>query len=235
MPKPYSLYQTEWCLTADAVHTSPHWLSPNDWEIGPPQQPTTTNAELFVELRHRRSRMSCWQFLRPDSRCWSTQSAHPQKIPQTTRETGDSVCRRFCVGSLPKVWPVGSSNRNGGVIYVMFRVECSFFRWCFLEQTTFTEEGQHPIQKELGALKPICVFEQGVLTQQLAVFHNWTGRSWCWLVLGVLPEWFEEGTAKVVNWPQGVLPPQKKTLKNRVRKRCKTMQNDSTMPPWVSK
>ena len=136
---------------------SPHWLSPNDWEIGPPPNHQRNNQRWkIVELRHRRSRMSCWQFLRPDSRCWSTQSAHPQGKP------------KLLIG------PMGSSNQNGG------GMSCSglnarfyrFFRWECIEQTTFTEEGQHPIQTKLGALKPMCVLEQGVLTQQVAVFHN---------------------------------------------------------------
>lgn len=69
-------------------------------------------------------------------------------------------------------WADGFIESNGGGVMSCSGLNARFFRWWFLEQTTFTEEGLHLIQKKLGAWKPMCVFEQGVLTQQLAVFHN---------------------------------------------------------------
>ena len=52
------------------------WITPFPNTITPP-----TNLPTNTELQHPRSRMSYWQFLRLDSRCWSTQSAHPQGKP----------------------------------------------------------------------------------------------------------------------------------------------------------
>ena len=99
----------------------------------------------------------------------NTISTSSKDSPNATRD------RRF---SWPKVfswrfaphWADGFIESKWGW-NVMFRVECSFFQVLYRTKA-FTEEGQHPIQKELGALKPMCVFEQGVLTQHLAVFNN---------------------------------------------------------------
>ena len=106
--------------------------------------PSNDNQRRICELRHPRSRMSCWQFLRPDSRCWSTQSAHPQGKPKR-RATPEiqfaegfflAVCRRLgrWVHRIKMGWNV------------MFRVECSFFQVLVFGTNDFHRErpASHP-------------------------------------------------------------------------------------------